>query len=185
MEFGFQLAPARQQSRRSKLAKSAYDPKQAVDTSSFFFESRHQQWISGELLVVTKYLFVWLLLAVVAIANGILRQSTYGETVSELTAHQISTMTAILASGVVVWIANRIWPIESTSQALIIGVCWLVMTVIFEFGFGHYIAGHPWDKLTADYNLLEGRVWSLFLIWVAIVPFVIFELAQKLPGVNP
>jgi hypothetical protein len=130
--------------------------------------------------MVTRYLFVWILLAVVAIANGILRQSTYGKTVTELSAHQISTMTAILATGLVVWIVNRSWPIESTSQALIIGGCWLVMTVIFEFGFGHYIAGHPWEKLTADYNLLQGRVWSLFLVWVAIMPLVIFKLAQRI-----
>lgn len=129
--------------------------------------------------MVAKYFVVWLLLAIVAIANGILRQSTYGTAVSELAAHQISTVTAILASGVVVWMVNRAWPIESKSQAVIIGVCWLVMTVAFEFGFGHYVAGHPWEKLTADYNLLEGRVWSLFLIWVAIMPTVIFKLAQK------
>ena len=129
--------------------------------------------------MLTKYLLVWVLLAVVAIANGILRHSTYGKAFSELTAHQISTVTAILASGVVVWIINRYWSIESTSQALIIGGCWLVMTVIFEFGFGHYIAGHPWAKLTADYNLLEGRLWSLFLIWIAIMPFVFFKLAQR------
>jgi len=127
--------------------------------------------------VFTKYLFVWLLLAVVAIANGILRQITYSKIVSELTAHQISTVTAILASGMVVWITNRFWPIESPSQAMAIGFFWLVMTVIFEFGFGHFIAGHPWEKLTADYNLLEGRVWTLFLIWVAILPLLVFKFA--------
>jgi hypothetical protein len=26
--------------------------------------------------------------------------------------------------------------------------------------------------LIADYNLLEGRVWFLFLVWIAILPFV-------------
>jgi hypothetical protein len=129
--------------------------------------------------MVTKYLFVWLLLAIVAIANGILRQSTYGKIIPELAAHQISTITAILASGVVVWMANRYWAIESTSQAFIIGGCWLIMTVAFEFGFGHYIVGHTWEKLTADYNLLQGRVWSLFLVWMAIMPFVIHKLAQR------
>ena len=129
--------------------------------------------------MVIKYLLVWLLLAIVAIANGILRQSTYGQIVSELNAHQISTVTAILSSGVVVWIANRFWPIQSTSQALVIGACWLLMTVLFEFGFGHYVAGHPWDRLIADYRILEGRVWALFLMWVAILPFVVFKLAPE------
>ncbi|MDH3439172.1 MAG: hypothetical protein OEM63_00360 [Gammaproteobacteria bacterium] len=133
----------------------------------------------------TKYMLVWLLLAIVAIANGIVRQSTYGKIVPELAAHQISTVTAILASGLVVWFINRIWPIESASQALLIGACWLVMTVVFEFGFGHYVAGHSWARLVADYNLVAGRVWSLFLIWVAIMPYVIFKLAQKIDQAMP
>ena len=129
--------------------------------------------------MVTKYLFVWLLLAIVAIANGILRQSTYGKIVPELAAHQISTITAVLAFSAVVWIVNRYWTIESTAQAFVIGGCWLLMTVAFEFGFGHYVAGHSWEKLIADYNLLQGRVWSLFLVWMAIMPFVIHKLAQR------
>jgi hypothetical protein len=128
--------------------------------------------------MVMKYALVWFLLAVVAIANGILRQSTYGKAVSELAAHQISTITAILASGAVVWVVNRFWPIESTSQACIIGACWLVMTVIFEFGFGHYVAGHSWERLFADYNVFEGRVWSFFLVWIAVLPFVVFKTTQ-------
>ena len=129
--------------------------------------------------MVTKYLLVWFLLAIVAISNGILRQSTYGKAVSELAAHQISTMTAILASGAVVWIVNRFWPIESASQAWTIGACWLIMTVFFEFGFGHFIARHSWERLIADYNVFEGRVWSVFLIWVAVMPFLFFKIAQE------
>ena len=128
--------------------------------------------------MLTRYLLVWLLLAVVAIANGVLRQSTYGKFVSELVAHQISTLTAIFAFGAVVWSVNRFWPIQSASQAWTIGFCWLVMTVMFEFGFGHYVAGHPWEKLLADYNLLEGRVWSLFLTWVVVLPFLVFMISR-------
>ena len=126
--------------------------------------------------MVTKYLLVWLLLALVAIVNGVLRQGTYGKVVPELVAHQISTATAILLSGAVVWAVNRFWPIESASQAIIIGACWFVMTVAFEFGFGHYVAGHSWERLFADYNLFAGRVWLFFLLWVAVVPLVIYKL---------
>jgi len=128
--------------------------------------------------MIVRYIFVWLLLAMVAIANGIVRQSTYGKFVSELTAHQISTFTGMLAFGVIVWSIHRFWPIQSTTQAWTIGVCWLVMTVIFEFGFGHYIAGHSWEKLLADYNLSEGRVWSLFLIWIVVLPMVVFTMSK-------
>lgn len=129
--------------------------------------------------MIAKYLLVWLLLAVVAITNGIIRQSTYGKAVSDLAAHQISTATAILAFGAVVWLVNRAWPIESVTQAWAIGGCWLIMTIAFEFGFGHYVAGHSWDRLLADYNIVTGRVWALFLVWVAILPWVVFKFASK------
>lgn len=129
--------------------------------------------------MIAKYLLVWFLLAIVATTNGVVRQATYGKSVSDLAAHQISTVTAILASGALVWLVNRFWPIESPAQAWSIGFCWLLLTVAFEFGFGHYIAGHSWDRLLADYNVVNGRVWSLFLIWVAVLPFVVFKLASK------
>ncbi|MBT8089158.1 MAG: hypothetical protein KJO01_03025 [Gammaproteobacteria bacterium] len=130
--------------------------------------------------MLVKYLLVWLVLAVVATANGIIRQITYGKIVSDLTAHQISTITAILATGGVAWMANQFWSIESSAQAWAIGLLWLILTVIFEFGFGHYVVGHPWQKLFADYKIFDGRVWSLFLIWVLIIPLVVFKLSTKL-----
>ena len=127
----------------------------------------------------SRYLLVWFLLAIVAIANGIIRQSTYGKAVPDLAAHQISTGTAIVASGVVVWFVHRVWPIDSAKQAWTIGGLWLLMTVAFEFGFGYYVAGHSWDKLLADYNLLDGRVWALFLVWVAVMPFIFFKISAR------
>ena len=115
------------------------------------------------------------MLAVVAIANGILRQSTYGKTVSDLTAHQVSIVTAIIFMGMLVFWLNRSWPIESASQAWVIGVIWLVLTVAFEFGFGHFVVGHAWSSLFADYKLFNGRFWSLFLLWILAMPYLAFR----------
>jgi hypothetical protein len=127
--------------------------------------------------MMVRYLLSWFLLAVIAIANGVLRQGTYGKIVSELTAHQISTLTGIIFTGTLVFWLNRIWPIESAAQAWLIGFIWLVFTVVFEFGFGHFVAGHPWSRLFADYDLLSGRVWSLFLLWILVMPYFFFKLA--------
>jgi hypothetical protein len=128
--------------------------------------------------LITPYLLFWLILAIVAVGNGILRQATYGRYMSDLAAHQVSTLTGILLIGGVVWTLNRFWPIGSAKKAWIIGACWLAMTVIFEFGFGYYVAGHSWSRLLADYNLLAGRVWSLFLIWITVVPYATWRLAN-------
>ena len=122
--------------------------------------------------MLIRYLLCWFLLAIVAIANGVLREATYGKRVSELSAHQISTGTGILLTGLLVWVLSRLWPIDSSGQAWLIGACWLLATIAFEFGFGHFIAGHTWSKLLADYNVLNGRLWLLFLIWIMVMPYV-------------
>ena len=128
--------------------------------------------------MVSRYLLFWLILAVVAVINGTLRQFVYGRHLSELAAHQVSTVTGILLTGITVWILNRFWPIGSAREAWIIGACWFLMTIAFEFGFGHYVAGHSWSRLLADYNVLDGRVWSLFLIWIAVLPYLTWRLGK-------
>jgi hypothetical protein len=128
--------------------------------------------------MIGKYFLVWFLLAIVAVVNGVIRQGTYGKHMAELAAHQFSTVTAVLATGAVVWIMNRNWPIESAAQAWTIGALWLTCTILFEFGFGHFVAGHSWQRLFADYNLMQGRVWSLFLVWMTVMPYVFFRLGR-------
>jgi hypothetical protein len=64
-------------------------------------------------------------------------------------------------------------------QALLIGFNWLVLTIIFEFLFGHYIMGHTWELLLHDYNILEGRFWSFVLLWTFIGPTIIYRISKR------
>lgn len=125
--------------------------------------------------MVIRYLLCWFLLAIATILNGVLREATYGQFLAEQRAHQLSTATGILLTGILGWGISRIWPIASATQAWIIGLCWLLATIAFEFGFGHFVVGHPWSKLFADYNLLKGRLWLLFLLWITVMPYVFYR----------
>lgn len=128
--------------------------------------------------IVLIYSICWLGLVLIAIFNGLLRQKGYSRFMSELTAHQISTLTGILLFGAFIWLLTRVWRIESSGQALAIGGIWLALTVAFEFLFGHYVMGHPWSRLFHDYNLLEGRLWVLVLVWTFIAPYVFYRLGS-------
>jgi hypothetical protein len=77
---------------------------------------------------------------------------------SELRAHQVSTVTGVLLFGVYIWVLIRLWRPESVEQAIAIGLVWLGMTVAFEFLFGRYVAKRSWRDLLHDYNFLAGRV---------------------------
>ena len=126
--------------------------------------------------MIFKYFLLWFPMVLIAIFNALLRESLYGPYMSELRAHQVSSLTAMVFFALYVWLVSGRWQIESGGQALIIGLMWVLMTVSFEFLFGHYVMGHPWSRLLADYNLLAGRTWSLVLLWTLILPYLAFRL---------
>jgi len=128
---------------------------------------------------IYKHILWWFTFPFVAILNGALREATYKKFVGDLPAHQISTATGILFFGIIFYFIFKRWKIESVKHAILIGLIWLGLTILFEFGFGHYIMGNPWQKLLHDYNLAEGRVWSLFLVWITIAPFIFYEIFNR------
>ena len=114
----------------------------------------------------------------IAIANGLFREKILVKRLNKLQAHQLSTATMIILLGTYVWVLFKIWGPASAHQAITIGALWLLFTIIFEFLFGHYIAGHPWSKLLNDYNIMKGRVWILVLIWITIIPYLIYQIQK-------
>ena len=118
-----------------------------------------------------KGLFMWLLFAAVAITSGILREKFLTPALGSLRAHQVGTF-AVLGM-VFLLIYFLLGPTLSEippGKAWILGLTWLGMTICFEFVFGHYVTGHSWEHLFADYNIFRGRIWGLFLAGIAIFP---------------
>jgi apolipoprotein N-acyltransferase len=128
---------------------------------------------------IYTHILWWFAFPFVAIFNAILREFIYKKPLGDLAAHQISTVTGIIIFAVVFYLIFKKWKIESVKHAIIIGLIWLGLTILFEFGFGHYIMGNPWQKLFHDYNLADGRVWSLFLVWITVAPFVFYKIFIK------
>lgn len=125
---------------------------------------------------VCKYLFAWLGMMPLAILNGGLRDCLYKPRIGDRPAHQVSTfLLIILIAGYCKFLAS-IWPLESSGQALLIGFFWLLFTLAFEFGFGHFVAGHSWSHLWEEYNVFAGKIWILIPLWVTFAPLLFFSL---------
>ncbi|QID19841.1 hypothetical protein G3580_12880 [Nitrogeniibacter mangrovi] len=129
-----------------------------------------------------RHVGLWCLMLLVAIANGGARDLLYGDRMSELAAHQLSTAIGMVLLGALMWGFCRRHPPASDRAALAIGVFWMSLTVAFECLFFHFVAGHPWSALLANYDLSAGRIWVLLLLWVALAPSLFFRLQPKGPG---
>ncbi len=121
-----------------------------------------------------KYFLAWFPMLLLAILNGAMRDLGYKKYMGDLTAHQISTITLIILFAFYIgYIINRFPPISST-QTILIGTVWVILTLSFEFGFGRY-RGNVWSVLFADYNILKGRIWILIPVWVLIAPYLFYK----------
>jgi len=122
-----------------------------------------------------KYILAWVPMVPIAIVNALFRETLLAKFLQELHAHQASTVTAVLLLGIYIRAITRLWKPDSLGEAFEIGLIWLVLTVSFEFLFGHYVMGHPWNRLWQDYNVFAGRLWVLVLIWIALGPYIFYR----------
>lgn len=81
-----------------------------------------------------------------------------------------------------IWLVVRLWPIGSSRQALAIGLAWLGLTLVFEFALGRFVSGLSWREMFAEYDLTAGRLWALIPLWVAIAPYVFYQLRRNSIG---
>jgi len=122
---------------------------------------------------------VWVFLLVIAVAVGSARVGLLEPVVGERTAHQLGTLAVAILFGAVIWlIAPWIEPGLVRGRLIALGIGWAVAAVLFEFGFGHWVAGHPWSRLLADYDVLGGRLWVLVLLTLLVGPAVAGGLRQ-------
>jgi hypothetical protein len=125
-----------------------------------------------------RWTTAWLGGSVLGIVNGTLREVAYKDRVGELTADQLSGATLIGLLALYFWLLDRLWPIPTRRAALAIGGTWVVLTVAFEFLFGHWVDGDSWSELAGNYNLAEGNLWLLVLAWIGAGPAVIRRLRR-------
>ena len=83
--------------------------------------------------------------------------------------------------------ATGTWQLPSTAintprSLAVVSATWLVLTVAFEFLFGHYVDGKPWPALAANYQVWNGALWPFVLIALVGTPFL---WARPLDPPNP
>lgn len=125
----------------------------------------------------TKYFLLWLPIIVIGFANATLRQLVFIQHFDELQAHQLSTITLIILCSIYVWLIFPLFRIQNSRQALLIGLTWVVLTVLFEFSLG-LLVNRSWTSLLQDYNLLSGHIWLLFLFYLYFLPYLYYLLRK-------
>jgi hypothetical protein len=121
--------------------------------------------------MAVRAVVVWLLLLVLAVANGFFRESLLVPQMGAGGGRVINTLLLSLLVLGATWLTIR-WIAPPTPRlAAAMGFAWLLFTLAFEFGFGR-ATGKSWSELLADYDVLSGRIWPLVLLITALAPWL-------------
>jgi hypothetical protein len=112
----------------------------------------------------------------IAIANGAARDLWYKKHLGDLRAHQVSTVTFLIFLGVYIRFIISRFPLLSGTQAILTGLLWVLLTLLFEFGFG-LLRGNSFPHLLEDYNILKGRLWILIPAWLLLAPYLFYRIS--------
>lgn len=105
---------------------------------------------------------VWLLIAVLAIANGTLRETVLIPALGDVAAQVASVLSLGAIIILIEWrLVRGPWAGLPRGTLLAIGAAWTAGTILFEFGLGRLVMGMSWHDLLQQYNLFAGNLWPL------------------------
>jgi hypothetical protein len=120
--------------------------------------------------VWSKAVVLWAVILLLAIANGVLREAVLIPTLGRFAGLMTSgIILSLLIFLVAVFTAPWYGQLGAPTYWHI-GALWLVLTLIFEFGFGRLVQHKPWNELMQAYNFNGGNLWPAVLVVVLISP---------------
>lgn len=125
-------------------------------------------------LFFLKGVAIWVLLLVVAILNAAVRDKLLAPLLGQEIALPLS---GILLSILVFLITLALIPLLGTGTTAsihywLVGLMWLLLTIVFDFTFGHYFMRKRWSQLIEIYSVSTGNLWVLVLLVTTISPYV-------------
>lgn len=130
------------------------------------------------MMLILRILVAWILFTPLAILNGAIRESLLTPWLGKTTALPLS---GILLSCLIFLTTYLLYPFMKAlaHHAWRIGTTWLCLTVLFEFGFGHFIMGKPWEVMLKAYDVRGGNLWVLVLLVIFVSPYLVSRIRGK------
>jgi hypothetical protein len=123
-------------------------------------------------MVWYKALALWCAVLILAVLNGALRELIL---IPALGSFKAFIASGVILSGCIFLVALLGVPWYGRLPALqwlLVGVLWLCLTLVFEFGFGRLVQQKAWVELLQAYTFKGGNVWPLVLLVTLISPWL-------------
>ena len=111
--------------------------------------------------------------------NGILRGILLVPHVGDFRARQIGVFIGSLLILAIVYLFVD-WIQARTARSLVVvGLFWLVLTLLFEIGLGRFVAGRSWPHVFSDFDIAHGGLLPFGLVVLTLAPLLASRLRNR------
>lgn len=132
-----------------------------------------------------RALAVWLILIAAGFIHGIVRTILLVPIVGEFPARQIGVFTGSLLILLMAYLFTGWMNADNGKSLILVGLLWLVLTLLFDLCFGHFVSRRSWINLAFDNHLSQGGLLPIGLVVLVFSPWIAARfhdfIAMRLP----
>lgn len=130
-------------------------------------------------MFLVRALFVWFVMMGVEFCHGALRTVLLSPLLGDQLARQVSVLSGSILVVLVAYTFIHWIKAPGAGSQLAVGCLWLVWTIAFDAGIGHYVLRMSWESVAAEFNPLEGRLLPLGLVVLIFSPMIATRLRER------
>ena len=127
--------------------------------------------------MIKKSLLIWLAIIPCAILNGAFREVAINPLIGERYGLPLSGVLLCVILFVVCWFGIPRIGRGTTKTYWIIGLWWVILTVLFETCFG-LLTGDTLAELIRAYDITTGNLWLLVILFTGTAPWLTAKMRK-------
>jgi hypothetical protein len=131
-------------------------------------------------MLLLRTVAAWLLILVFAVINGGFREAVLLPNLGQPAAFVLSAILLSLCIVIVAIVLAGWLRLNGFSRCLFVGLLWLCLTLVFEFGFGRIVQGLSWAEMLEAYTFKDGNLWPLVLVVTFFAPLLAARIRGRL-----
>lgn len=129
-------------------------------------------------MYLLRALTVWLAIIFAESVHGTLRQIFLAPLVGDFTARRIAFFIGMLLIFLITYFLIRWINAPSIKSLFAVGLMWMMLTAIFEFGLGYFVLQYSWERMFEDYDVSRGGLMGFGLLFMLFAPYLAAKLGE-------
>lgn len=119
---------------------------------------------------------IWLMMAALAVANGALRDQVLTPLIGPGPALPLSGLSLAALVMLTTYVTFPLIGRQATTTYLLVGLQWVVTTLLFDGLLGRYLGGRSWVEILQVFDVAGGNLFVVVLLTSLLAPLLVARL---------